>query len=721
MNCPNCQQSMIETIRVCQACEAKYSNSELVELLQLKFLLAETADWPNLDQQRAGYAQRLQALQMRLAAETQIEDQIPVEEPAAETVPRPQAKATSAAAQPKPAAVDQWFFSETTIKFALYAGGFLLVLAGLIFIGASWANLPAAAKLLVTLSVTGLMYGGGFALFRHSKLRPGGLALLGVASGFVPLNFVVLHIYLLDGRGVDPQLTWLIGSILCLLLYLATLMWTRSHLFTYLSALAALSGLTAALFLLGSPLSGFVLAYALVPVPLLIVAFGSRSMPTAGYLTWPCSIISALMLVLVIPFLIWVALDSPETLFVTVMFLVIAVLYGATAVLTRWKFLLLPALFSLDLIILSGNRLIDDLALTPVTVTFSAVGILLLIVAAGLSLANLARWSWPFYLFACANLAGSYLAGLFLDQPWPIIFSLVFGLAAFSVTWVERTTLGKIKLAPLPTYVGLILLFIGHFYLLDLVSTGQNSDAWPIISASFCTLFVLTSWLFRDEPLKALYGQPLYWTGLGLMVIPAAGAVAVFNEPIGIVTMAIIGATWVLDGLARRRIYQVYMGTGAFIGLIWFGLVWMEVEFGQPYIIPAGLWLLIVAWIERYRRQYEIYVMLSITGLLILLGSAFVQSLLSSNYALLLLFESLVVLIVGLGGRSRSYVLIGLAGLVINGLAQFLPAFGELPRFIQIGLIGTILLGGGLLALFVREQILNVGRSMRLHWQDWGP
>jgi hypothetical protein len=59
--------------------------------------------------------------------------------------------------------------------------------------------------------------------------------------------------------------------------------------------------------------------------------------------------------------------------------------------------------------------------------------------------------------------------------------------------------------------------------------------------------------------------------------------------------------------------------------------------------------------------------------------------------------------------------------LVLNGLAQFQPAFAELPRFVQIGLIGTTLLGGGLMALLLRERIIDVGRGLRLWWQEWGP
>ena len=73
---------------------------------------------------------------------------------------------------------DQWLLSERNIKFALYSGGFLLILAGLIFVGVNWNYLPGIAKLGVTLAVTLAMYAGGALLFKRPTLKIGGAALL---------------------------------------------------------------------------------------------------------------------------------------------------------------------------------------------------------------------------------------------------------------------------------------------------------------------------------------------------------------------------------------------------------------------------------------------------------------------------------------------------------------------------------------------------------------
>jgi hypothetical protein len=256
--------------------------------------------------------------------------------------------------------------------------------------------------------------------------------------------------------------------------------------------------------------------------------------------------------------------------------------------------------------------------------------------------------------------------------------------------------------------------------LIEFLSTGPYSSLWPIITAGLCGLLVMTSWLFSDEPLYQLYGQPFHWVGLGLTIIPIVGLLATANELVGIITLAMVGSIYIMNGLQRGWIYQVYLGTAAFIGVIWLLLTMGEIEAVQLYILPVGVWLVVLAWIERYRGQIETYWLLTIIGLSLLLGSAFVQSWTSAGYAALLLLESLMALVIGFGIRSRSYILIGLVSLILNGLVQFLPAFAEFPRFIQVGFIGIILLGGGLIALFLREEIIGIGRRARLHWQGWG-
>ena len=128
-------------------------------------------------------------------------------------------------------------------------------------------------------------------------------------------------------------------------------------------------------------------------------------------------------------------------------------------------------------------------------------------------------------------------------------------------------------------------------------------------------------------------------------------------------------------------------------------------------------------WNERRREQNISYRLPTLLGLAALMGSALVQSLPRGAfvYALLLLVESLASLGWGIRNRLRGYVQVGGAALIANAVAQLGPAFVELSGWIQLGLTGTILLGGGMAALAKREEILAARQRLTQEWRQWEP
>jgi hypothetical protein len=105
--------------------------------------------------------------------------------------------------------------------------------------------------------------------------------------------------------------------------------------------------------------------------------------------------------------------------------------------------------------------------------------------------------------------------------------------------------------------------------------------------------------------------------------------------------------------------------------------------------------------------------------LIVLMGSAFYQSLGAVLYAALLMVESLAALAWGMRIHSRGYVQLGVLALIANAVAQFGPGFVSLSRWVQLGVIGTILLGGGLFALFQREKLLATRKRFTDEWKRW--
>jgi hypothetical protein len=936
MKCPYCGSSEETRVRVCQSCGNAYASEDLLELHQLEYLLAETADWPEVAGQRRPYADRLTALKARIlpapplpAAAIEAAAMIP--QPALPPL-APEVEPSPARPAPEPIPFDQWLLSERNIKIALYTGGALLVAAGLIFVGVNWAYLSGLTKFAITLMITVAMYLGGYLLFQRSTLRLGGVALVGVGAGFVPLNFVVLQIYIFSERGLSANTMWLIGSLLTLLLYLLTVYWTRADLFTYLCMGAVASLVTAALVVSGAPAFSFFLAHALLllvflfgaravqftwvesftRVPLMIVsqitmpllfvssalvwaaetgcdpcrqgspwlALAAMFIGVAFYVTtdivfgrlfarwlaaftfavtfvfflielrfsgtatgivlmvaasiylllgyaleeragrraaaWPLyaagyalaafvtiqallafredpvnlartligdvlilalsawvhrryvwiygaawlliapvfiyaslyvhgrpsqgSVLFVLMLIYVAagymvgrralrlsgPFLtaaaflslVVIVLTWANAVVASITLGFIAVLYLAIALWLGWSWLLLPALVAVNIALLAILRMVfaaEPPSQQMVTVIYAGLAIALAMGGAWLRQRGQRAWAWPLYLVAALDLVASYVAALLLGGATAIGLSLSFALLAFGLAWVERAALAHPRIPPLLTYFGAGFIFAGHFYVIEL--SNQAWQFWPAYTAGLCALLIVLAWLLRHEPVRDLYGSPLRWAGLVLMAVPLGGAIYLLEPPLGTATFGIAGIAYAADATVRRIPRLGYLAGAAFIASIWDLLLYYEVLELQAYVIPLGLGLLVLGWNEGRMGSRAFYRLSTLLGLLVLMGAAFYQSLDSVSYAVLLLGESLAVLAWGVRIHSRGYVQIGVLSLIANAIAQFGPGFVELPRWIQLGVIGSILLGGGLMALFRREQLLAIRRRLTDEWR----
>lgn len=162
-----------------------------------------------------------------------------------------------------------------------------LALPGLIFATVNWAYMPGIAKLGVTLAVTLVMYAGGFVLFNRPSLKIGGVALLAIGSSFLPLNFVVTHLYVTSERGVSAEAVWLVASLVCGAVYVSITLWTRHNLFTGLSLVALLSSVTAGMRLAHLRGTSFTLGYSITTLVILFLAYRSRSSARLEFVSRP--------------------------------------------------------------------------------------------------------------------------------------------------------------------------------------------------------------------------------------------------------------------------------------------------------------------------------------------------------------------------------------------------------------------------------------------------
>jgi hypothetical protein len=948
--CPSCGLANIPERATCKQCCAPLyatptqSFADLIELRQLEFLVDTTADWPVDAAYRVPYIARLAALGEAVEPAVAPPPIVAAEAPRAAVAAAPPAPPAEPAVPPAKAeriSFDQWLLSERNIKIALYSGGLLLVLAGLIFVGVNWVYFSGPIKFAITLMITGLMELGGYLLFQRPMLKLGGVALLGVASGFVPLNFAVLQIYVFSA--LDERVMWLIASPICLILYALTAYWTRADLFTYLVVAALASTASAGLALLDAPFAGYLLAYALLALicllgarasdhtrladftraPLLIVSHVAAPLVfLAGYMEYepqPSWLAIAAMTVVVLCYVAtdlvfeWLAarahgietlfhwfaarwaaallLVVPFTLALTqlhfsalatgialqglalaylgagytlerraalrpaglplyvacyvvaglVTFQALAtfgqnpadlakallgdviVLAASAAVYRRYEWiygavwlliapvliyaglylhgavdqglalgvlmlnyvaagyvlgrrslrlggpflsaaaflslavavltwaspvvasaalvaiaglylfvalwlsrseLLIPALAAVNLAIITIATIflpMGDTWLRSIIVTAAALGVALTLGGYGLWRRGQSGWAAPLFLAGGLDVAVSYMLGLTFGGALAIGLSIVFAVLAFWLAWATQTVFAARKLPPLLAYFGIATIFGGHFWVIDLSAAAWQ--VWPIYTIALCALFVALAWLLRRGLPGELYGRPLRMAGLALTLVPMVGVDTIANvdSPLIALTLAGAGIIYTADALAHRQLYLGYVGGGVLIAALWAFLFYADVTELQAYAAPLGLALVVLGWNERRREVRYSYRAATLLGLLILMGSAFMQSLDAPIYAWLLLAESLAAVAWGVRTHSRGYVEVGALALIANAIAQFGPGFIELPHWIQLGSIGAILLGGGLAALLRREQILATRRALVGEWRQWQP
>jgi hypothetical protein len=420
-----------------------------------------------------------------------------------------------------------------------------------------------------------------------------------------------------------------------------------------------------------------------------------------------------------------VALTLGNPLVASIVLAAIAVLYLLSALWLDWTYLLIPALASIELLVLTINYMnfpnLSRSFIISLVISCAALGTFLVLGALGLRRSAQQRWAWPLYLVGIFNLAVTYLVSLDYGGWLVVGLSLSLSILLLGFSWLERKFLQQIKAAPLLTYLGIGVIFIAHFFLLERIFTVDWDNVWPAYTAALCAVFVAAAWLLRNQPLTSIYSIPFHLSGLLLIIIPLIGSIAIFEPLLVAITYGIAGITFFVDAALRRILYLAYLGIGAFIVVIWAVLAELGVSEPQAYVVPVGAALLGAGWNERIRNGGLKYSIPTILGLFVLMGSAFIQSLPSDGfvYAIVLLGESMLAVFWGIRTHSRGYVQLGVIAIIANALVQLGPGFVDLPRWIQIGITGIILFGGGMAALFKRDEMLETRKKIAKEWRRW--
>jgi hypothetical protein len=171
--------------------------------------------------------------------------------------------------------------------------------------------------------------------------------------------------------------------------------------------------------------------------------------------------------------------------------------------------------------------------------------------------------------------------------------------------------------------------------------------------------------------------------------------------------LSLLGLLYVAASFTYRRLRWGY---GAFGMLL---AAWMlhafyvqQWENVQWYAIPAGLYLLAIAYLEWQRGNKVPARWLDYTAILLMLGSLFWQTLLFGwGYALLLGTEGFSAFWWGSARRMRRFLYAGMVAIILATVGQLINSLRSINQWIVFGFIGLLLV---FVAVLVERRLENI-------------
>jgi hypothetical protein len=137
----------------------------------------------------------------------------------------------------------------------------------------------------------------------------------------------------------------------------------------------------------------------------------------------------------------------------------------------------------------------------------------------------------------------------------------------------------------------------------------------------------------------------------------------------------------------------------------------------QWYAMPAGLYLLGIAYLEWGRGHRALARWLDYAAMLLMVGSLFLQTLLFGwRYALMLGGEGFAALWWGSARRLRRFFYGGMVGVVLATLGQLINSLQSIDQWIVFGIIGLLLV---VVAAIVERKLEEIRASLQEVLEDW--
>ncbi|MBN1889576.1 MAG: hypothetical protein JW850_16390 [Thermoflexales bacterium] len=260
------------------------------------------------------------------------------------------------------------------------------------------------------------------------------------------------------------------------------------------------------------------------------------------------------------------------------------------------------------------------------------------------------------------------------------LLALVYGLAGYAIEfYLSRNTQYAIRNIPIPEAQRSGTQYASRFMLWRLPL--QRSGVW----LSFAVL-ALTAWLGVDLAawsVRALFG----FSFRQIVEMPVA--------QMWVSVLAQLGLLYVGAAFTHRRLRLGYVAVGMLLAAwalhAFYVQQWDGAARVQWYALPAGVYLLGIAYLEWERGHRGLSRWLDYAALLLMMGSLFWQTLLFGwHYALLLGGEGFAAMWWGSFRRVRRVFYAGMLGVMLAVVAQLLNSLQSINQWIVFGVIGLI-------------------------------
>jgi len=223
-----------------------------------------------------------------------------------------------------------------------------------------------------------------------------------------------------------------------------------------------------------------------------------------------------------------------------------------------------------------------------------------------------------------------------------------------------------------------------------------------------------------------VWEKPLTYTSVfltAIAVLVTLPQVRSYGVP-ATAALGFAGILYLAIAYRGRHIRLSYLGL-ALLELDW-ALMLIDQEIKQPqfYAIPAGLYFVLVGFLERRQGRKLFATIVEGFGLAVLVITSFIQSVKGVEgfpYFLLLLGEGLLVIWWGIAQRRKVPFFLGIGASVLNVISQVVVLINvyDVQRWIIILGVGVLLVTAAIFVERQRERIIAQMQEWREELETW--